>query len=148
MLSKLINPLTLQSIGLAAISSMLGGASNPMLSGLISSGAVADPKSGSGSSALENLLGREALEGEFDWNFLVFIHVILSTSIALFIYRNITRDIYLTCFLHLPCDYLPPVHRSVKDAKCRRLDCPFQLCPRIRPCQYSVWCLALRAAFL
>jgi len=53
----------LQSIGLAAISTMLGGGTNPMLSSLMSSGAGADPRSGGGSSALENLLGRETLEG-------------------------------------------------------------------------------------
>lgn len=53
----------LQSIGLAAISSMLGGGSNPVLSNLMqSAGGSADPRSSSG-SALENLLGRDTLEG-------------------------------------------------------------------------------------
>ncbi|XP_063690644.1 myelin expression factor 2-like isoform X2 [Bolinopsis microptera] len=52
----------LQSIGLAAISSMLGGTANPMLSNLINSAGAADVRGGS-SSALENLLGRDTMEG-------------------------------------------------------------------------------------
>ena len=51
-----------QSIGLAAISSMLGGTSNPMLTNLIQSAGGADVRGGS-SSALENLLGRDTMEG-------------------------------------------------------------------------------------
>ncbi|KAL5249238.1 hypothetical protein ACHWQZ_G018184 [Mnemiopsis leidyi] len=52
----------LQSIGLAAISSMLGGNNNPMLTNLINSAGGADSR-GSSSSALENLLGRDTMEG-------------------------------------------------------------------------------------
>lgn len=52
----------LQSIGLAAISSMLGGNTNPMLTNLINSAGAADARGGS-SSALENLLGRDTMEG-------------------------------------------------------------------------------------
>lgn len=52
----------LQSIGLAAISSMLGGTNNPMLSGLMGAagGGGSDARGG---SSLENLLGRDTLEG-------------------------------------------------------------------------------------
>ena len=53
-----------QSIGLAAISSMLGGNNNPMLTNLINSAGGADSR-GSSSSALENLLGRDTMEGLF-----------------------------------------------------------------------------------
>ena len=61
--SKLSLTIT-QSIGLAAISSMLGGNNNPMLTNLINSAGGADSR-GSSSSALENLLGRDTMEGLF-----------------------------------------------------------------------------------
>ena len=52
----------LQSIGLAAISSMLQGGNNTMLSGLMGSAGAGGDSRASG-SALENLLGRDTLEG-------------------------------------------------------------------------------------